>query len=86
MIINKNKCVQITCGSLRRVNVNSIVNEGIRAILNLFMRFALFVLFMLFMFFMLFVLFVVFRLFMLFVVFVLFVTFVRVKSSCKKIK
>ena len=37
MIINKNKCVEITCGRLRgEGDVSSIVNEGIRAILNLF--------------------------------------------------
>ena len=37
MIINKNKCVEITCDRLRgEGDVSSIVNEGIRAILNLF--------------------------------------------------
>ena len=39
MIINKNKCVQITCGSLRGVHVSRIVNDGIRAFLNLFIIF-----------------------------------------------
>ena len=35
MIINKNKCVQITCGRLREHIHQCIVNEGIRGILNL---------------------------------------------------
>ena len=37
MTINKNKCVQITFHSqVKGVHVSSIVDEGIRAILNLF--------------------------------------------------
>ena len=36
MIINKNKCVQIT---LHGVHVSSIINEGIRALLNLLIFF-----------------------------------------------
>ena len=39
MIINKNKCVQITCSRLRGLHVSSIVNESIRAILNVFLFF-----------------------------------------------
>ena len=40
MIINKNKCVQITFHrQVEGGTVSSIVNEGIRAILNLFIYF-----------------------------------------------
>ena len=40
MTINKNKCVQITFHrQVKGVHVSSIVNEGIKAILNLFIFF-----------------------------------------------
>ena len=40
MTINKNKCEQITCHrQVEGVHVSSILNEGIRTILNLFFFF-----------------------------------------------